>query len=99
MWHVYNLVRAGDRVTAVTFRKIAVYGAGGGESERVKIKLTIAVEAVDFDPEGQLSSKTHQQAHADMRRCSYDFNTCSKLRACSLPSPLQDWSCPVPSHT
>ena len=52
MWHVYNLVRAGDKVTAVTFRKVAVYGAGGGESERVKIKLTIAVEAVDFDPEG-----------------------------------------------
>lgn len=55
MWHVYNLVRAGDRVTAVTFRKIAVQGAGGSESERVKIKLTIAVEAIDFDPEGQHS--------------------------------------------
>ena len=66
MWHVYNLVRAGDRVTAVTFRKIAVYGAGGGESERVKIKLTIAVEAVDFDPEGQQSSKIHQQANVDI---------------------------------
>ena len=52
MWHVFNLVRAGDRVTAVTFRKIAVHGAGGSESERVKIKLTISVEAVDFDPEG-----------------------------------------------
>ena len=66
MWHVYNLVRAGDKVTAVTFRKIAVYGAGGGESERVKIKLTIAVEAVDFDPEGQLSSKSRQQANANI---------------------------------
>ena len=66
MWHVYNLVRAGDKVTAVTFRKIAVYGAGGGESERVKIKLTIAVEAVDFDPEGRQSSETHQQANADI---------------------------------
>ncbi len=53
MWHVFNLVRAGDRVTAVTFRKIAVHGAGGSESERVKLKLTISVEAVDFDPEGQ----------------------------------------------
>ncbi|CAL5227732.1 g10747 [Coccomyxa viridis] len=52
MWHVYNLVRAGDKVTAVTFRKIAVHGAGGSESERVKIKLAISVEAVDFDPEG-----------------------------------------------
>ena len=52
MWHVYNLVRAGDKVMAVTFRKIAVHGAGGSESERIKIKLTISVEAVDFDPEG-----------------------------------------------
>ena len=61
MWHVFNLVRAGDKVTAVTFRKIAVHSAGGSESERVKIKLTISVEAVDFDPEGsdfQRSSST-----------------------------------------
>ena len=52
MWHVFNLVRAGDKVQAVTFRKVAVHNAGGSESERVKIKLTISVEAVDFDPEG-----------------------------------------------
>ncbi len=58
MWHVYNLVRAGDKVTAVTFRKIAVHGAGGSESERVKIKLAISVEAVDFDPEGRPFSFT-----------------------------------------
>jgi protein pelota len=67
MWHVYNLVRAGDRVTAVTFRKIAVQSSGGSESERVKIKLTIAVEAIDFDPEGQPSprhctSSTHHHS-------------------------------------
>ncbi len=36
----------------MTFRKVAVHGAGGSESERVKIKLAISVEAVDFDPEG-----------------------------------------------
>ncbi len=63
MWHVYNLVRAGDRITAVTFRKIAVQGAGGSESERVKIKLTIAVEAIDFDPEGQPSLQPIQIIH------------------------------------
>lgn len=79
MWHVYNLVRAGDRVTAVTFRKIAVYGAGGGESERVKIKLTIAVEAVDFDPEGQLPSDTNQQANAEFGQLSYDYNAYFQL--------------------
>ena len=90
MWHVYNLIRAGDRVTAVTFRKIAVYGAGGGESERVKIKLTIAVEAVDFDPEGQLPSNIHQHADANIGQFLYNSNACSKLIACSLPLSPQD---------
>lgn len=53
MWHVYNLVREGDRVTATTLRKVAREGGGtGAESERVRIKLTVAVEGVDFDPEG-----------------------------------------------
>ncbi|KAK9817970.1 hypothetical protein WJX72_005116 [[Myrmecia] bisecta] len=53
LWHVYNLVRAGDHVTATTFRKIQKDSGAGSESERVKIKLTIEVEVVDFDPEGQ----------------------------------------------
>mmetsp|Transcript_8174 Transcript_8174/g.24294 ORF Transcript_8174/g.24294 Transcript_8174/m.24294 type:complete len:396 (-) Transcript_8174:410-1597(-) len=52
MWHVYNLVRAGDHVTATTFRKVQRDLGAGTESERVKLKLTIAVESVDFDPEG-----------------------------------------------
>lgn len=52
MWHVYNLVRAGDRVTATTFRKVAKDSGTGAESERVKVKLTVAVEGVEFDPEG-----------------------------------------------
>ncbi|KAK9906404.1 hypothetical protein WJX75_001282 [Coccomyxa subellipsoidea] len=53
MWHVYNLIREGDRVTATTFRKIARDSGAGSESERVRIKLTVQVEGVDFDPEGQ----------------------------------------------
>ena len=55
MWHAYNLVRGGDVVTATTFRKVtreSAGGAGGGESERVKLKLAIGVEGVEFDPEG-----------------------------------------------
>jgi protein pelota len=52
MWHVFNLVREGDRVTATTFRKVAKDSGTGAESERVKIKLTIQVEGVEFDPEG-----------------------------------------------
>ena len=52
MWHVYNLVREGDEVTATTFRKIAKDSGTSVESERVKIKLTIKVEGIEFDPEG-----------------------------------------------
>lgn len=54
MWHTYNLVRAGDSVTAKTFRKVtSISATGQGSSIRVTIKLTINVEATDFDPVGQ----------------------------------------------
>lgn len=52
MWHVYNLVREGDLITATTFRKVAKDSGTGAESERVKIKLTVKVEGIEFDPEG-----------------------------------------------
>lgn len=54
MWHIYNLIREGDNVTATTFRKVAKDTGTGAESERIKIKITIQVEAVEFDPEGEL---------------------------------------------
>lgn len=53
MWHVYNLVREGDRVTATTFRKVSKDAAAGSESERIKLKLTVKVEGIEFDPEGE----------------------------------------------
>lgn len=53
MWHVFNLVREGDRVTGTTFRKVAKDSGTGAESERVKLRLTIQVEGVEFDPEGE----------------------------------------------
>jgi protein pelota len=56
MWHAFNLVRAGDTVTATTFRKVARDAGAGVESERVKLTLTVEVEGVDFDPEGALCS-------------------------------------------
>jgi len=52
MWHVYNLIREGDQVTATTFRKVSKDAAAGSESERIKLKLTVKVEAIEFDPEG-----------------------------------------------
>lgn len=54
LWHVFNLVRDGDHLTATTFRKVAVDSGLGGESERIKMKLTLEVEGVDFDPEGKV---------------------------------------------
>jgi hypothetical protein len=53
MWHVYNLVREGDHVTATTFRKISKDAAAGSESERIKLKLMVKVEGIEFDPEGR----------------------------------------------
>ena len=53
MWHAYNLIREGDQVTATTFRKVQQETSKGSDSERVKIRLTIQVEHVDFDPDGE----------------------------------------------
>lgn len=53
MWHVYNLIREGDQVTATTFRKVSKDSAAGSESERIKLKLCVRVEGIEFDPEGE----------------------------------------------
>jgi hypothetical protein len=52
LWHAYNLVREGDRVEATTFRKVQRDTGTGGESEKVKLKLLVVVEAVEYDAEG-----------------------------------------------
>ncbi|PKA61741.1 hypothetical protein AXF42_Ash008571 [Apostasia shenzhenica] len=55
MWHAYNLISAGDLVQAVTVRKVLRESASGGrDAERVKLKLEIKVEAVDYDKEGSV---------------------------------------------
>mmetsp|Transcript_71087 Transcript_71087/g.224785 ORF Transcript_71087/g.224785 Transcript_71087/m.224785 type:complete len:379 (+) Transcript_71087:403-1539(+) len=52
MWQIYNLVARGDHVTANSFRKVQrETGAGGMDSERVKVKLTLMAEAVEYDAE------------------------------------------------
>ena len=53
IWHAFNLIREGDRVTATTFRKVNKDSGIGADSERVKLKLTLAVEGIDFDAEGR----------------------------------------------
>lgn len=52
MWHAYNLIREGDVVTATTFRKIARDSGAGSESERIKLKLSVQVEGIEYDGEG-----------------------------------------------
>ncbi len=54
LWHAYNLIREGDHVTANTFRKVMKDTGTGGESERIKLTLTIQVEGVEYDAEGGL---------------------------------------------
>ena len=69
MWHLYNLIAAGDRVQATTVRKVSFEsgGAGGGsESERVKLKLTLAVEAADYDgAAGELRIRGRNMTESD----------------------------------
>uniref|UniRef100_A0A2A4K0F9 Protein pelota homolog n=1 Tax=Heliothis virescens TaxID=7102 RepID=A0A2A4K0F9_HELVI len=50
MWHAYNLVAAGDAVTASTVRKVQTESStGSSTSSRVRTTLTITVETIDFD--------------------------------------------------
>ncbi|GJN01461.1 hypothetical protein PR202_ga18730 [Eleusine coracana subsp. coracana] len=55
LWHAYNLIAVGDHLQAVTVRKVLREGASGGrDAERVKLKLEIVVESVDYDKEGSV---------------------------------------------
>jgi stalled ribosome rescue protein Dom34 len=52
LWHSYNLIREGDILTATTFRKVTRETGNSVETERIKVKLSLEIESVDFDPEG-----------------------------------------------
>ncbi|KAG5532825.1 hypothetical protein RHGRI_027195 [Rhododendron griersonianum] len=55
LWLAYNLIAEGDSVLAVTVRKVLREAASGGrDAERVKLKLEIKVEAMDYDKEGSV---------------------------------------------
>ncbi|KAL6844110.1 hypothetical protein ACP4OV_025783 [Aristida adscensionis] len=55
LWHAYNLIAAGDNLQAVTVRKVLREVASGGrDAERVKLKLEIVVESVEYDKEGSV---------------------------------------------
>lgn len=53
MWHVYNLVSKGDLVTAKTSRKVSRDVGKGSDTQSVKMIITIKVEDIEYDGEGQ----------------------------------------------
>jgi len=54
LWQLYNIAAAGDAASGVTMRKISKDNAAGGkDTERIKVRLTLDVESVEFDQEGE----------------------------------------------
>ncbi len=50
LWTVYNLISVGDSVRSTTIRKVASESSTGSVvSDKMRITLTIQVEAIDFD--------------------------------------------------
>ncbi|KAF4746861.1 hypothetical protein FOZ62_019768, partial [Perkinsus olseni] len=55
IWHLYNLVQRGDRITANTVRKVSKETSSGSvSSEKRHLRLTIAVTTVDYDGEANI---------------------------------------------
>ncbi|XP_027111226.1 protein PELOTA 1 [Coffea eugenioides] len=53
LWIAYNLIAEGDTVLAVTVRKVLRETASGErDSERVKLRLEVKVETMEYDKEG-----------------------------------------------
>jgi protein pelota len=53
LWHLFHIIMEGDQVKGITIRKIQKESNTGSiNNERVKIMLTIAVDKIDFDPQG-----------------------------------------------
>jgi protein pelota len=51
LWHAYNLILPGDTISTKTTRKVSKETASGSnESEKVKMRLSIRVLKIDFDP-------------------------------------------------
>ncbi|CAJ0564059.1 unnamed protein product, partial [Mesorhabditis spiculigera] len=51
MWHLYNLIRVGDSVQSKTMRKVvSESNTGSTMAQRVILRLTIAIETIDYDP-------------------------------------------------
>ncbi len=52
MWHLYNLITAGDAVSASTVRKVVKeISSGATAANKIKIYIKICVEKIEFDQE------------------------------------------------
>lgn len=108
LWHAFNLIRVGDHITATTFRKIQRDSGVGAESEKIKLTLSIAVEDVDFDPQGVLCCACYalQQGHFVQGYNQLPLprtTTCLLLSVCSpqcfiVSLPLR-LCCPIAHHS
>lgn len=52
LWHIYNLVRAGDCIRCTTLRKVVKEtSTGSTSSAKKRLILTIQMEKIEFDPD------------------------------------------------
>ncbi|GFH11308.1 protein pelota homolog [Haematococcus lacustris] len=63
MWHAYNLIREGDRLTATTFRKVGAYHSLELEEQRAFTLFKVQWDAVDID---RVVSATNPAQSADL---------------------------------
>lgn len=70
MWHVYNLVAKGDLVTSKTYRKISRDTGKGSDTQSVKMVITIKVEDVEYDGEGQNMSLHTRNIRIESKDCT-----------------------------
>eukprot|EP01104_Vermistella_antarctica_P004533 TRINITY_DN1496_c1_g4_i1.p1 TRINITY_DN1496_c1_g4~~TRINITY_DN1496_c1_g4_i1.p1 ORF type:complete len:440 (+),score=100.63 TRINITY_DN1496_c1_g4_i1:128-1321(+) len=51
LWHIYNLIRVHDSITATTVRRITTESStGSSASQRIKTILTIEVDKIEYNP-------------------------------------------------
>jgi protein pelota len=87
LWHLYNLLARGDRVTALTSRKVQKTGAvGSSGTDRIKMNLQVEVERIDFDPttsklrlSGRIVSDPTSQFVKSGQYHTFQFNNQSQL--------------------
>ncbi|KAG5651961.1 hypothetical protein H0H81_006776 [Sphagnurus paluster] len=66
MWHLYNLIQAGDSVRAPAIRRVqTVSSTGSTESHRVRLNLTLQVGRVDFSSSAAPAASASESAAAD----------------------------------